>query len=128
MPYMDIPVALREMHRVLRVGGEIRLKLHPLSFTLAELKTEVRTGSMTTRLKNLVYRSYVLANGAALHAGGFTFRFPLARRRCESFQTQAGMLRALRAAGFAEVDVSCWDDRALWPRAGNCRASARRSS
>lgn len=127
MPYMDIPAALREMHRVLRQGGEIRLKLHPLSFTLAELKTELRTGPVVTRVKNLIYRGYVLANGMMLHTGGVTFRFPLARHRCESFQTQAGIRRALQAAGFGEVDVSCWEDRAVWPRAGNCRASGRRT-
>jgi len=126
--YMDIPVALREMRRVLKVGGELRLKLHPLSFTLAELAAELRSGSLLSRMKNLIYRLYVLANGAVFHLTGTNFRFPLARDRCESFQTQSGMRRALLAAGFEQVDVSCWENQSKWPHAGNCRASARRSS
>jgi ubiquinone/menaquinone biosynthesis C-methylase UbiE len=128
MPYMDIPAALREMRRVLKADGELRIKLHPLSFSLSELAAELRSGSAVNRAKNLAYRSYVVANGAALHFGGFNFRFPLARHRCESFQTQTGIRRALLAAGFGQIDVSCWDTKITRPHAGNCRASARRSN
>ena len=126
MPYMDIPVALREIRRVLKVDGELRIKLHPLSFTLSELATEIRSGSARRRVQNLVYRLYVVANGVAFNFAGFNFHLPLARHRCESFQTQSGMRRALLAAGFKQIDVSCWDSRSTWPHAGNCRASARR--
>jgi ubiquinone/menaquinone biosynthesis C-methylase UbiE len=126
MPYMDIPIALREIRRVLKVDGELRVKLHPLSFTLSELATEVRSGSAKRRAQNLVYRLYVVANGVAFNFAGFNFHFPLARHRCESFQMQSGMRRALLAAGFKQIDVSCWDSRSTWPHAGNCRASARR--
>jgi len=128
IPYMDIPAALREIRRVLKADGELRIKLHPLSFSLSELAAELRSGSAVNRAKNLAYRSYVVANGAALHFGGFNFRFPLARHRCESFQTQAGIRRALLAAGFGQIDVSCWDTKITWPHAGNCRALARRSN
>lgn len=127
IPYMDIPAALREIQRVLKEDGELRIKLHPLSFSLSELAAELHSGSVVNRAKNLAYRSYVVANGAALHLGGFNFRFPLARHRCESFQTQAGIKRALLAAGFGQIDVSCWDTKITRPHAGNCRASARRS-
>lgn len=128
IPYMDISLALREMRRVLKIGGELRLKLHPLSFTLAELAAELRSGSLLSRVKNLIYRLYVLANGAIFHLMGTSFHFPLAKHRRETFQTQSGMRRALLAAGFYQVDVSCWENKSKWPHAGNCRASARRSS
>lgn len=127
MPYMDIPVALREIRRVLKVDGELRIKLHPLSFTLSELGAELRSGSARSRAQNLVYRLYVVANGLALHVAGFNFRFPLARRRCESFQTQSGMRRILIAAGFRQIDVSCWVTKITRPHCGDCRAFARRS-
>jgi SAM-dependent methyltransferase len=128
MPYMDIPIALREIRRVLKVGGELKIKLHPLSFTLSELATELRSGSARSRAQNLVYRLYVIANGMALHFAGFNFRFPLARRRCESFQTQDGIRRALIAAGFGQTNVSCWVTKITWPHCGDCRVSARRSA
>jgi SAM-dependent methyltransferase len=128
MPYMDIPVALREIRRVLKVGGELKIKLHPLSFTFSELTAELRSGSARNRAQNLIYRLYVIANGMALHFLGLNFRFPLARRRCESFQTQNGTRRALVAAGFVQIDVSCWTTKIKWPHCGDCRASARRSA
>jgi SAM-dependent methyltransferase len=126
--YMDIPVALREIRRVLKVGGEIKMKLHPYTFTVAELRAEIRSGPLWRRVQRAIYRGYVLTNGLALHLGGFNFRFPLARRRCESFQTREGMRRALVSANFGKVDVSCWDTNVEWPHAGNCRVSAFRES
>lgn len=127
MPYMDIPIVLREIRRVLKVNGELRIKLHPLSFTLSELAVKLQSGSLRSRVQNLVYRLYVIGNGMALHFAGFNFRFPLAKHRCESFQTQSGIKRALIAAGLDPIDVSCWGTKITWPHAGNCRASARRS-
>jgi hypothetical protein len=126
--YMDIPVALREIRRVMKIGGEVKMKLHPFRFTFAELRAEIGSGPLWRRVQRAIYRGYVLTNGLALHLGGFNFRFPLARRRCESFQTREGMRRALVAAHFGRVDVSCWDARVEWPHAGNCRVSAFRES
>ena len=126
IPYMNIPVTLREMRRVLKIKGELRIKLHPLSYTWSELMTELRSGPLSQRLKNLVYRLYVIANGLTLHFAGFNFRFPLARRRCESFQSQSGISRALAAAGFEDIDTSCWVTKIRRPHAGNCRAIATR--
>jgi ubiquinone/menaquinone biosynthesis C-methylase UbiE len=125
MPYMDIPVVLREIRRVLKVGGELKIKLHPLSFTLSELAVEMRSGSLRERAQNFVYRIYVVANGAVLHFAGFNFRFSLSRQRCESFQTRRGIRRALVAAGFGKIDVSCWETQITWPHCGDCRTSAR---
>lgn len=126
MPYMDIPATLREMRRVLKSDGELRLKLHPFSYTMSELAAELESGSVKSRIQNLAYRSYVVANGVALHCMGFNFRFPLAQHRCESFQTQSGIKRALTTAGFEKIDVSCWTTKITWPHAGDCRASAHR--
>jgi ubiquinone/menaquinone biosynthesis C-methylase UbiE len=128
MCYMDIPVALREMRRVLKVGGELKLKLHPYTFTVAELRAEIKAGPLWRRVQAITYRSYVLANGVALHFGGSNFRFPLSRRHCESFQTREGMRRVLSAANFGRIDVSCWDTCIEWPHAGNCRVSAFRET
>lgn len=127
MPYMDIPVTLHEMRRILKPDGELRMKLHPASYTLSELVAELGSGSAKSRAASVVYRSYVIANGLAFHWMGFNFHFPLARHRCESFQTQRGIKKALVAAGFEKIDVSCWETKVAWPHAGDCRASARRA-
>lgn len=128
MPYMDIPLVLREMRRILKVDGGIRIKLHPFSFTMSELSHELRAGSLRQRVQNLVYRAYVIANGLTLHLVGRNFRFPIASCRCESFQTRTGIRRALAAAGFDRIVTDCWATRILWPHAGNCRVSAHRQS
>jgi len=127
MPYMDIPVTLREMRRVLKPDGELRIKLHPASYTLAELVAELGSGSAKSRAASVMYRSYVIVNGLAFHWMGFNFHFPLARHRCESFQTKSGIKKALDSAGFEQIDVSCWETKVTWPHAGDCRASARRA-
>jgi SAM-dependent methyltransferase len=101
LPYMDIPRAVREFHRVLRPGGELWLALHPWRTALGDLRGALRRGA----LKALVFRSYVLANGAAFQATGRTFAFPLGARATESWQGARGMRMALRRAGFGAVTV-----------------------
>lgn len=128
LPYVDIPVTLREVWRVLTAGGDLRIKVHPFSYARSELVSEVRSGTLEKRVRSLVYRLYVIANGLALHLAGFNFRYPLARRRCESFQTKRAIRRALRAAAFHSIDTSCWMTRIIRPHAGNCRAIAIRGS
>ena len=101
LPYMHIPKALGEIARVVKPGGQIWFSLHPWSTAYDGLIQGIRSIS----LKNTLYRLYVIVNGVSLHFIGRQFRFPLNRRRCESFQTVLGMRRAMNRAGFVEVRV-----------------------
>jgi len=101
LPYMHIPKALAEIAREVKPGGQIWFSLHPWSTAYDGLIQGIRSIS----LKNTLYRLYVIVNGISLHFIGRQFRFPLNRRRCESFQTVFGMRRAMNRAGFVEVKV-----------------------
>ena len=101
LPYMHLPKALAEIARVVKPGGQIWFSLHPWSTAYDWLIQAIRSIS----LKNTLYRLYVIVNGVCFHFVGRQFRFPLARRRCESFQTVRGMRRAMNRAGFVEVRV-----------------------
>ena len=93
LPYMDIPSAIAEMHRVLRPGGRLWLALHPLSMPLEQF----RRGN----LKGKVHAAYIIANGLWFHLTGRTFR--LTSEICESIQTRRGMRVALTRAGFTGI-------------------------
>jgi len=97
LPYMRIPPALREIARVLVPGGRIWLSLHSL-----------KMASWSHALSNprrTAYEIYKLLNTAALHFGSSQYRYPLAKRRTESYQTTAGIRRALTRAGFTEIEI-----------------------
>ena len=93
VPYMDIPAALAEMHRVLRPGGRLWLALHSIQIPAAQF----RRGN----LKGKIYAAYTILNGLWFHLTGRTFR--LTGRICESIQTERGMRIAMRRAGFTGV-------------------------
>jgi len=89
LPYMDIPKALTEIYRVLAPGGTLLASLHPLSFTLAELRKAL------PKPKAALYRVWVLSNGIVFHVAGRNFG--------EAFQTERGIRIALQRANFAGV-------------------------
>jgi ubiquinone/menaquinone biosynthesis C-methylase UbiE len=101
IPYMHIPTAMNEIARVLKPGGHVWFTLHPLALVRKWLWSAFRKGN----LKGVIYQSYTLVNGVLLHWFGKQVRFPLNRARCESFQTERGITRAMRAAGFTHVET-----------------------
>jgi SAM-dependent methyltransferase len=101
LPYTHIPKAVGEVYRVLAPGGQFWSVLHPMGMTLRDMLGS----ALRLRGRALLYQSYVLLNGLTLHTTGRQIRYPLSRRRCESFQTEGGMRRVLRAAGFEAITI-----------------------
>jgi ubiquinone/menaquinone biosynthesis C-methylase UbiE len=96
---MDIPVALREVNRVLCKGGQVWMTICPLRAVAMRIVADLQTA----RLQDAIYQSYAIVNGLLLDLVGRQFPYPFNRRRVESFQTVRGIARALVRAGFAEV-------------------------
>lgn len=101
LPYMHIPTALHEMARITKPGGHIWLLLHPFSMTFQSLGSALLSGNP----KRIAYQCYILANSLLFHLTGQMIRYPLARKRCESFQTATGITRALQGLGFENIKV-----------------------
>jgi SAM-dependent methyltransferase len=94
LPYMNIPAALSEMHRVLRPHGRLWLALHTIDIPAAQF----RRGN----LKGRIYALYTILNGLWFHVSGRTFG--IVRGLCESIQTERGMRIALARAGFFNTE------------------------
>ncbi len=77
LPLTYLPAAVQEIGRVTAPGGDLWLVLHSLDKTVRDLRASLRSGQW----KRAVYRSYVLANGAAVPrhrpAGSVTAGRPL---------------------------------------------------
>lgn len=98
LPYMHIPRALREFHRVLAPSGQLWLALHPASMVRQDLREAIANRSF----RQLMYRAYVLANSAALYFD-VQFAYLLNRKRMESYQSPALIRRAVIRAGFSGI-------------------------
>lgn len=102
LPYMHVARALSEMSRVLVTRGDLWLTLHPFNMTTKELRANIPH----LQLKAGLYRGWVLVNGLALHFTGRQWRWPSDPGRYETWQTNKGITRALRAAGFDEIQIT----------------------
>ena len=94
LPYMNIPQALAEMHRVLRRGGLLWLTLHTIAIPAEQFRRGNRRGKL--------HAACTVANGVWFHLTGRTLR--LGKRLRESIQTERGMRLALTRAGFTRVE------------------------
>jgi len=112
LPYTNIPLAIKEIARVVRPGGHIWISMHRQEMTWNQLYSSIRKGLY----KDVFFRSYVLANGYFMHFFGRMLAFPypsllrcnssIRRRKYESFQTEIGMRKLLLKNGFRDIEFT----------------------
>ena len=118
LPYMDIPKTLAEVRRVLLPKGSVFFSLHPLRFTVSELK------KAWPRFVPTAYRLFVILNGFLLHFTGRSLRFG---GRHETFQTKRAIRLSLQRAGFEQIEFSRPEGR-LIVRAIACGTPEKRAA
>lgn len=101
LPYMHIHSALSEMWRVLKVGGSLWIVLHPFSMPASRLLEDLSK----LKIKGAIYNLYVIANGLSMHSLGKQIPLTTRSGANESFQTNRGIMRALRKTGFENVKI-----------------------
>lgn len=101
LPYMHIATALAEMRGVLKPHGDLWLVLHPSVMIVKGLMR----GLFTVNLKKVAAELYGLVNGIVWHLFGKQLNFPFARFPRECFQTVKRMEKALRLAGFENINM-----------------------
>ncbi|MEO7458366.1 MAG: methyltransferase domain-containing protein [Gemmatimonadaceae bacterium] len=97
--FMDMPKFFAEADRVTVPGATIWLLYHSWKKTARHFLKSARAGNW----KDMIYRVYVYLNGLLFHFTGRLMRFPLNRKRLESFQTKKVLIRELEAHGFTDV-------------------------
>jgi ubiquinone/menaquinone biosynthesis C-methylase UbiE len=93
--FTDLPVAAREMRRVLKPGGRLWLTMHPISMVLKQFKNP-------KNWKGYIYLVYVVMNGFIFH---FTQQPVSFFGKRESWQTSSGIRRLLERAGFTDIEI-----------------------
>jgi ubiquinone/menaquinone biosynthesis C-methylase UbiE len=100
LPYTNIPLALREMHRVIKPGGKIWITLHDWRMEQRQIVNALRDRN----LRRLLDRCYVLFNSAILQISGRCLPRP-GVGTTESIQTEYAIRRLLRRTGFSNVEI-----------------------
>lgn len=100
VPYTNIPQTINEMYRVLEPGGRVWFTLHPIKMTRRQWVSALRN----FRIKDIIFRTYVLANGLNLHFFGKLLPFP-SNGQYESCQSAKAIRAVLKNAGFENVSV-----------------------
>ncbi len=95
LAYTDISRSLKEIHRVLRNGGELWMTLHPFSIPWRRAKS--------SNYKDWLLFVYIVLNSALFHLTRKQFSF---LGRYESFQTERGISRALSKTGFERISIT----------------------
>ena len=95
LPYTNIALCLREIHRVLKRGGTPWMTLHPWTIPWRQ----AQTGG---RWKDWIFFAYIVLNSLLFHLAWKQFPF---FGRYESFQTELGISRALRKNGFTDISI-----------------------
>jgi ubiquinone/menaquinone biosynthesis C-methylase UbiE len=96
LPYTSIRKSLREIRRVLNRRGFLWMTLHPLSLPWHT--------ALRANWKGKIHFAYVVVNGICFNLFQRQFPYPLGMGH-ETFQTERGMRRALKKAGFQDVRV-----------------------
>lgn len=94
LPYSNIPVALKEIRRCLKVGGRVWMTLHPKKMIRKDLSRAVRSGN----LWNIIFNTYKMINGHLL--GMLGLNIPFLNGNYESWQDEEGMVAILNDLGF----------------------------
>lgn len=101
LPYMNIPVVLRDMARMLTPDGDLWIVVHTWAFVRQHWWAAVTSGEW----KHAILMTYAAANGLWFHLTGRVFRL---FGRSESWQSESAMRRALEGSGFWSVT---WEPR-----------------
>lgn len=100
LPYTDIPRALASMAALTKPGGHVWITWHTWRNEFLNLGVAVRQ----LAVKRIIDRLYVITNSALFALTGRVFRRPW-NGRIESVQTERAVRRAMRRAGFTDIQI-----------------------
>jgi ubiquinone/menaquinone biosynthesis C-methylase UbiE len=94
LPYTNISISLKEIHRVLGKGGKLWMTLHPFSIPWRQARL--------SNYRGWIFFAYVVLNSVLFHFMQKQFPFV---GKYESFQTESGISRALIENGFHGISI-----------------------